>query len=332
MLTKSPNEGALRDNFMNLDYIEISKSLGKDKLCNDYLQLDAKYNGAERYSFNGCNKIEVWHKELTNQVIMKGSIPYFINGHNFYASQKDWIEGLEYLQGCLQINIFAGLVNCFEFGTIQEIPFPESDFLRNHIKAKGMQVREYKKGNILTGKEFDSPSLKVKLYDVQRNIKNKLDKPIREDLRKAYAWDKEKHYIKLENHYKKPEAHFRGNIYLNELLSSGFQQGLKTGLLTSYNRIMKTGNSIIPSHKGDINASTIPLMILKELESVYNFNTEELIKGKLKAIPEDVFSPADRKARLRTIRDNLKKISLQGGSPYDIKELLQARIEASTNP
>jgi hypothetical protein len=92
---------------------------------------------------------------------------------------------------------------------------------------------------------------------------------------------------------------------------------------------MKTGKSIMPTSKADINAGTIPLMILKELESVYNFNTEELIKNKLKAIPEDVFSPSDRKARLRTIRDNLKKIGLQGISKYDILDLLQARIAAN---
>jgi len=61
---------------------------------------------------------------------------------------------------------------------------------------------------------------------------------------------------------------------------------------------------------------------------LYGFNTEELIKGKLKEIPEDVFSLDDRKARLRTIRDNLKKISQKGGSSYDIEELLQARLEA----
>ncbi len=313
---------------MNLDYIDITKFLNKDKLCFDYLQKTAVYEGAERYYFDRCNKLEVWYMEASNQVRIKGSIPYFINGHNFYSSHQDWIEGLEYLQGCLQINIFSGIVKCFEFGTIQEIPFPESDFLRNHIRAKGMQTKEYHKGNILTGKEFDSSALKIKLYDASRNIKNKLTKPIREEISKVYSWDKEKHYIKIENHYKKPEALFRGDIYLNELLTSQFQQDLKNELLISYNRIMKTGNSIIPSHKADINAGTIPLMILKELESVYSFNTEELIKSKLKAFPEDIFSLADRKARLRTIRDNLKKISLQGQSKYDIKSFLQARIES----
>ena len=67
-------------------------------------------------------------------------------------------------------------------------------------------------------------------------------------------------------------------------------------------------------------------MILKELEEVYNFNTEELIKGKIKAIPDDIFSPSDRKARLRIIRENLKKIKLQGKSEYDIMQQLKAMI------
>lgn len=313
---------------MNLDYIDISKFLeDKDKLCQDYLQRNAIYDGAEMYYFNGCKKIEVWMRQATNQVSIRGSIPYFINGHNFYASHQDWLEGLDYIQGCLKLNIYSGLVNSFEFGTIQEIPFPESDFLSHHIKVKGMEARAYHKGQVLTGREFVSPTLKIKLYDVQRNIKTKLDKPIREDLRKYYGWDSGKHYIKLENHYKKPEAHFGGTVQLSELLSASSQHELKIELINSYHSILKTGTTIIPKSKGDINGSTIPLMILKELEELYGFSTEELIKGKLKEIPEDVFTKDDRKARLRTIRDNLKKISQQGESSYDIEELLQAKME-----
>ena len=312
-----------------MDYIEIAKFLNKDKLCFDYLQKNATYEGAERYYFNRCNKLEVWYMEATNQVKIKGSIPYFINGHNFYSSYSDWNEGLDYLQNCMNINIFDGLVNCFEFGTIQEIPFPEPEFLRNHIKAKGMQTREYHKGNILTGKEFDSSSLKIKLYDVSRNIKNKLPKPVRNEISKFHGWDKEKHYIKIENHYKKPEAFFKGNLHLNEVLASSFQNNLKNELLNSYQKIMKAENLIIPKNKADINAGTIPLMILKKLESEYNFKTEDLINNILKEIPEDVFSLNDRKARQRIIKENLKKIKLQGESKYNIEKLLQEKINTS---
>jgi len=312
---------------MNLDYCEISKSLGKDKPNLEYLQREAIYPNAERYSFQGCKKIEIWNFHERNQLSVKGSLPYFINGHNFNSSLEDWKEALNYLSSCLNQNLFSGLIEAFEFGTIQEIPFPENAFLRNHIKIAGMESKEYFQGHIITGKEFISPTLKVKLYDSNRNIKSKLDKPLQEEISRLWGWDREKHYIKLENHYKKPEAHFRGNIYLNEILSPEFQYKLKLELLFIYQKIMKTGNVILPERKSDINAGTIPLICLKELESVYSFNTEEMLKAKLKEIPEEILSPEDRKARLKILRDNLKKISITGKSEYDISELLEAKIQ-----
>jgi hypothetical protein len=312
---------------MNLDYIEVTKFIGKDKPNLEYLQKEAIYPNAERYSFQGCKKIEIWNYPERNQITLKGSLPYFINGHNYFSSYEDWKEGLDYISSSLNQNFYSGLIECFEFGTIQEIPFPENAFLRNHIKMPGMQSKEYLKGLIITGKEFISPSLKVKLYDSNRNIKNKLDKSIQEELRRLWGWEREKHYIKLENHYKKPEAHFRGNVYLNEILSSEFQQMLKMKLINTYKGIMKTGNVILPEKKADINAGTIPLIVLKELESVYHFNIEDMLKAKLKEIPEDILSIADRKARLKILRDNLKKISISGKSEFDISELLEAKIQ-----
>jgi hypothetical protein len=49
--------------------------------------------------------------------------------------------------GCLGINLYSGLIEAFEYGTIQEIPFPESSFLKNHIV-----LRECKQGNISRAK------------------------------------------------------------------------------------------------------------------------------------------------------------------------------------
>jgi hypothetical protein len=312
---------------MNLDYLEITKFLNKDRINLHYLEKEASYKDADKYFFEGCRKIEVWDLKNINQVKIKGSLPYWINGHNYYSSPEDWAEGLDYLSSCLKINVYSGLVDCFEFGTIQEVPFSEDLFLRNHIKLSGYESREYKKGNIITGKEFINPALKVKIYDVSRNIKNKLDKPIQEEINRLYGWDRAKHYIKVENHYKKPEAHFKGNIYLKELISSSFQIQLQKDLISTYKSIMKTGNLILPEKKADLNAGTLPMIILKELEGIYHFNTEDLLKAKLKAIPESILSHDDKKARLKILRENLKKISNQGKSEFDISEMLEAKIQ-----
>lgn len=311
---------------MNLDFIEIAKFINKDRINFSYLERNASFQGAERYSFDRCSKLEVWYFEGIQQLKIRGSLPYWINGHNYYSSLNDWKEGLDYMGGCLGMNLYSGLITAFEFGTIQEIPFDESSFLKNHVAMKGMECREFFKGKKLTGKEFHSPSLKVKLYDVNRNIKNKLDKPIQEELRSLFGWNRESHYIKLESHYKKPEALFGANLYLDELISESFQIRLQMDLIKTYQNIMKTGKAIIPDKKADINAGTIPLLVLKELEEIHNFKTEDLIKQKLKEIPEDILSPADRKARQRILRENLKKISLRGASEFDISELLKAKI------
>jgi len=317
---------------MNLDYIEITKFLDKDKANLEYLQREALYPNASKYSFQGCKKVEIWHYPERNQLSVKGSIPYFINGHNFHSTLEDWKEGLDYLSSCLNLNLYSGLIEAFEFGTIQEIPFSENAFLRNHVKIPGMVSKEYNQGHIITGKEFISPIMKVKLYDSNRNIKNKLDKPLQEEISRLWGWEREKHYIKLENHYKKPEAHFRGNLFLKEILSSEFQITLQRELFKTYQNIMKTGNAKLPERKADINAGTIPLIILKELESIYHFNSEEMLKAKLKEIPEEILSPADRKARMKILRENLKKISISGKSEFDISELLEARIQQGDNP
>jgi len=314
---------------MNLDYIDITKFLHKDTLCTEYLQKNAVYKEAVQYHLQGCKNIEVWEYPATNQIRIKGSIPYFVNGHNYFSTMNDWKEGLDYIAGCLNQNIYTCNVNKFEFGTIQEIPFIEADFLHNHIKLQGMTVKPYYQGNVLTGKVFENSNLITKLYDVSRNIKNKLDYSIRNELSRAYGWDKEKHYIKVENHYKKPETLFKQqNLILSELLSDEHLKKLQIDLINTYKSIMKTGCIHIPATKSDINSGTIPLMVLKELENIFDINTEELIKQKIKSIPDEIFNKNDRKARVKQIKDNLKKIISTEKSSYDITELLNIKLNA----
>jgi hypothetical protein len=88
---------------MNLDYIEITKLTGKDKPNLTYLQREAIYPNAERYSFQGCKKIEIWNYPERNQITLKGSLPYFINGHNYFSTTDDWIEGIDYTENGINL-------------------------------------------------------------------------------------------------------------------------------------------------------------------------------------------------------------------------------------
>lgn len=112
---------------------------------------------------------------------------------------------------------------------------------------------------------------------------------------------------------------------MNEVLKDDFMQLCKNDLINSYKSIMKTGIVKLPDSKGDLNAGTIPLIVLKELEALYHFNSEELIMQKLKSIPEDKLSKEDKKARHKILKSNLNKIDSSQISKYDISERLEQK-------
>jgi hypothetical protein len=86
---------------------------------------------------------------------------------------------------------------------------------------------------------------------------------------------------------------------------------------------MKTGIIKLPEDKKDINAGTIPLIVLKELESIFHFNTEELLSNKLKSIPSEMLNKNDKKARQAILKANMKKLVNCGVSEYDISNKLE---------
>jgi hypothetical protein len=88
---------------------------------------------------------------------------------------------------------------------------------------------------------------------------------------------------------------------------------------------MKTGIIKLPEDKKDLNAGTIPLIILKELEALFPFNSEELIFMKLKSIPEEILNKNDKKARKAILSSNFDKINNNANlSNYDITSKLES--------
>jgi hypothetical protein len=88
---------------------------------------------------------------------------------------------------------------------------------------------------------------------------------------------------------------------------------------------MKTGIIKLPEDKKNINAGTIPLLILKELEALFHFNSEELIYLKLKSIPEEILNKNDKKARKAILSSNFDKININANfSNYDITSKLES--------
>ena len=273
--------------------------------------------------------MEVWINEVNNLLKVKGSPPYYWQGHNFSFGREALRESIQDISGRLKINLWEAELSRFEFGSIIEVQAKPEELIRHHLKSKGMKTRCINPD----AKYFEGTIQSLKIYDAGRNMKNKLDKAIRSHLSQAYGYDQGKHYLKVENHYKKPEIVLNSGIRIlvNDLLIPEFYQKCKADLLSQYRNIMKTETLLIPKDKKALSAGNIILLAFKEAENFFPVNAEEMINSLLKAIPEEVLNQNDKKARKRQIREMLKKISDPGGrilagSKHDLYSILEAKL------
>jgi hypothetical protein len=304
---------------MNFDYLEASKSLGKDKLCEDYLDLEASYSsGWKKFIYEGCKVVEIWMNQEAKKMKIRGSIPYFIAGQNFQTSPQDFKNGIIHLSEVLNIDLMNADVNVFEFGTTLDIPFHTKEVFITHLRIQGMKTRIFD-----YGRYFEDRILKVKLYDAGKNIKDKLSRDERDKLTSNFGYNPSLNYLKVENHYKQPSISFKKRfISLEELLKPEFQTICKEDLLLKYKSIMKAKTIELKSKK-QLNASTIPLILLKEYERLLPCKVEDLIKQRIKSFPSDIMTKDDKKSRKRQIMANIKKLDSARDCKYDLTELLQ---------
>ena len=304
---------------MNFDYIEAVMNLSKDKPCLDYLNHEAGYpaSGWNKFIYEGCNAVEVWLNHEAGKMKVKGSIPYFIAGQNFKSSPEDFRNGINHLSEVLEMDLQEAEMKAFEYGTTLEIPFPVKQVFLSHLKIQGMKARAFDNGIY-----FEDRALRVKLYDAGKNLKDKLSRDDRARLTSDFGYSPFHNYLKIENHYKRPAVCFKKSfISLGELLKPEFQTICKNDLVTKYRSIMKA-KTIELRNKKQLTSSTIPLIILKEYESLLPCKAEDLIKQKIKAIPAEILTKEDKKSRKRQIGYNWKKITSASPCKYDVSELL----------
>ncbi len=313
---------------MNFDYIDIAKRLGKDNVCLDHLQWFGNSYGWEKFNVINKKKIEVWIRN--DEIKVKANIFYFMNGHNFHNSNIDLIDGLQYVSELLNVNLFNAEAKAFEFGTVINIQHNPQEFLSNHISINKIPLQPYyKKGTEkLTGKKYfdKSNAFEFEIYDVGHRIKSTISKAIRDDLSNSYGYDKAKHYIRIESHYKQPEACFKKrNIYVDDILQDGFRNICKEDIITKYKSIMKTGIIQLPKGKDDLSTADILLRILMEQAILHGFNPEELWNQMIKALPTELLTKNDKYDRKKQFQKYLKKLKLNEKSQYDISEMLAAK-------
>lgn len=225
------------------------------------------------------------------------------------------------MQDGIAVSLFDAHVKAFETGALLEVPFKPEGFFNAHLKIKGMK-------NISQdhGRYFEDAVLRVKLYDAGRRIKQVVRQSVRNRLKTDFGYKPDGNYIRIENHYKRPEIRFKkGPLLVADLVGAEFGERCKNDLVQTYDSIMQRSTYQLPTSKKNLSTSNLYLLAPKEAETRFGFNAEELISSTLKTIPDGVLTKEDYKKRLAKIRKDLKRLtsSTSGKSAFDISEKLR---------
>lgn len=281
----------------------------------------------EWYVLEGAEPLKVGYSSLRRELVVKGSIPYFGQGHNAAHSPAALRENWKYIGEVLRINPFLGYVTAFEFGAIVEIPYPVAVLLQHHTRLPHCKTKDfYGRSGKLEGKEFHSPYLKVKLYDPLSNFKAK--KLTRSAYTEQLGLSPGMHYFKVENHYRQPEQYFKRRILLTDFFTPAIQQLCKTDLMKTYQAIIKTKTVALPDDKAKLSTANIVLATLRSLALESGISAEEMVYNTLARIPSNVLTKEDRKARKKQLRKMLDEVSVEGeDSPFDLTEQLSRQLD-----
>lgn len=287
------------------DYLGIEKYFhGKVTPKFDNLKWKGMYAETLIYEIrNGFKPLQVSWNDAIGRLQIKGSIPYFMHGHNFDFPNILFYESVEILEQSLQTNLLDAEVRAFEYGKILKVERQPIQIFDKHSTLHGFERKPHKRGIY-----FEDKNLKIKFYDVGYRMKTACKSSL-VTLRNDFGFNDKVNYLKIENHYKRPDLHFKErNIRLENLFDKRFEKEIQQDLLNTYKKIEIMKPLALPTDKKLINSSTVPILILNELGVKYGFNPQQEIMNFLGSIPSDILPKNDKTKRRTQLRENFEKL------------------------
>lgn len=300
-----------------IDYIEIELLLDGQGFMADNLKFYSKT------AWNTLNyKLNAGHKELDisyniecDILKIRGSLPYFLNGHNIHFSQADFTQSIDLISSLLGVDVWKGEVTEFEYGLIVETEHHCKSVLDAHAKLKGCKLAIYDHGRQFTSRKG---KYRLKIYNPWKNTPNKMTKAVREQLKKDGLAPSDR-VIKVEAHIKDARM-VNGRDYplVKSLVLPGFQKVCKDFLKRRYDDIEKTKPLIIPGDKKVADSLGIALCAYADGESQW----AEKVLSKLSSFPDNVLSASDKQQRRRIIRKKIAQLTDER-SDFDLGKLIK---------
>lgn len=308
------------------DYIKIVKYLSyKDTLLfNNIINFCSYANGNHWFYISvKFKQLKVCWNERDKKLTIKGSFPFFKQGHNFSFSNHAFYDSIETLEYLLGISLLNAEVWSFEYGLILQIEQMPSEIFSKHKELRNYESVRYKRGIL-----YKNSNSNMKIYDCGYRIKT-ISRLHLNTLRNNFGFRNDANYCKVEKKYKNPNTIFQRDVILVEdLFNEQFQKEIKRDFLETYEAIDKAKLLEMPKTKKMLNSSTIPLLLIQQFANEFNFDVEERLFDLLNGIPSQILPTNDKTKRRTHLKENLKKllVSDKQSITYDLAQKLQSAL------
>ncbi len=289
--------------FAMYDYIEIAKYLpnGHYKNVNKFGELVDKHS-----------PMKVSYNKEECLLTIKGSLPHFIQGHNFWFDLKGVEKAIDRISELLNVDLYHAEVKIVEYGVVVMPKFTIQNFIDNHVQTRGYREEIY----MGRGKNYvrNDKAYTLKFYSLWANIDNSWNK-VTPEIRKMLEnsrCSRANNPMRYEIHGS-PKKIMGLKLLVSDLLSGDCEDCFKDVLFKKYKQIKKWERLNINGMKS-LNTSKIALTLLSEK---YNRFQEEL----LKMIDRTGAKECSKRSRKTHIKELCRKIPHEKCS-YSIDDLL----------
>ena len=118
-----------------IDYIIATKYNCKDSPYMGNCKLQKTFQESEQrvYYLDGCEKMEVRYNPQNKVLQIAGSLPYYLNGHNFAFTRSEFEKAIEIIDNSLGgVGLWGAVVNKFENGVIIPVDLSPKEYIARH--------------------------------------------------------------------------------------------------------------------------------------------------------------------------------------------------------
>jgi len=285
--------------------------------------------GYQSYYLQGCRKMQVHYNQELGDLRIKGSLPYFLNGHNFTFSTSEYIESINLIQSLLHIDLWDARIKEVEHGVIFPVNCMPSLIIKNHAaNKKAKLIEEFKGRDKGRCKWWNGKNIRIKMYDAKHNIEKKQELKAREIIKEC-GFDENKEYLKFEIHLEDvPKLRMGKGLSVEDLQNPDIISFLDRILKNQYKLLEPMKEVVLPNNKSEYTALNIVLSQLVKLQMEKGISIYGTQKGLYEIINNsECLSKTDKDSRKSTIRKAFARLNKEEESKWDVSKKIDIALQ-----